>query len=140
MLFRSLGQKQRRLLNGLRRRVREYQLRVQSVANHRLFRRPFSLTDELAMRLDELHARAHRATRQRVARAREQWKSVAGRIESLSPLATLQRGYSVTLLADQQTVIRNAQTVAVGDPIVTRLAEGSLTSRVESIERVQEGT
>ena len=65
---------------------------------------------------------------------------MAGRIESLSPLATLQRGYSVTLLADQQTVIRDAQTVAVGDPIVTRLAEGSLTSRVESIERVQEGT
>ncbi|MFM2095791.1 MAG: Exodeoxyribonuclease 7 large subunit [Planctomycetota bacterium] len=135
-----LGQKQRRLLNGLRRRVREYQLRVQAVANHRLFRRPFSLTDELAMRLDELHARAHRATRQRVASAREQWKSVAGRIESLSPLATLQRGYSVTLLADQKTVIRNAQTVAVGDRIVTRLAEGSLTSRVESIERGQEGT
>lgn len=135
-----LGQKQRRLLNGLRRRVREYQLRVQAVANHRLFRRPYSLTDELAMRLDELHARAHRATRQRLERAREQWKSVAGRIESLSPLATLHRGYSVTLLADQKTVIRNAQSVAVGDSIVTRLAEGSLTSRVESMERVQEGT
>jgi exodeoxyribonuclease VII large subunit len=46
----------------------------------------------------------------------------------------LARGYSLTLTA-QGTLVRSAADVEVGDEIVTRLAEGSVRSRIEITER-----
>jgi exodeoxyribonuclease VII large subunit len=53
------------------------------------------------------------------------------RLHSLSPLAVLDRGYALVLNA-QGEVVRSTAQLIVGDPLVTRLADGSFTSRVES--------
>ncbi len=58
------------------------------------------------------------------------------KLESLSPLKILKRGFSVTYGPDG-TVLRKAGSVSTGDRIQTRLDEGSLTSRVEEIEEGQ---
>ena len=55
-----------------------------------------------------------------------------GQLESLSPLAVLGRGYSLTSTADDGQLVRAGDRLALGDAIRTRLAEGELTSRVES--------
>jgi exodeoxyribonuclease VII large subunit len=61
-------------------------------------------------------------------------KALDARLHSLSPLAVLDRGYALVLSADG-TLIRSAAQLAAGDPVSTRLADGSFTSRVESTER-----
>jgi exodeoxyribonuclease VII large subunit len=53
------------------------------------------------------------------------------RLRSLSPLAVLERGYALVLSADG-ALIRSAAQLAPGDQLVTRLADGVFTSRVES--------
>jgi exodeoxyribonuclease VII large subunit len=52
----------------------------------------------------------------------------------LSPLGVLARGYSLTFQADGKTVIRESREAKVGDLIHTRLAVGSISSRVVSAE------
>ncbi len=42
----------------------------------------------------------------------------------------LARGYSLTLLADGKTLVRRSDDVKTGDLILTRLAEGQISSRV----------
>jgi exodeoxyribonuclease VII large subunit len=54
------------------------------------------------------------------------------RLEALSPLGVLLRGYSLTQRLDG-TLIRRAGQVSTGELIRTRLATGELTSRVELI-------
>jgi exodeoxyribonuclease VII large subunit len=46
-------------------------------------------------------------------------------------LNVLARGYSLTTRDDGRTVIRSADQVDAGDRLVTRLARGRITSRVE---------
>ena len=70
----------------------------------------------------DLDARKHRMAR------------LAASLEALSPLGVLARGYSLTLKADGQSVLRAAGEVQLGEIIQTRLATGRLTSRVEHIE------
>ncbi len=55
---------------------------------------------------------------------------LAASLEALSPLGVLARGYSLTLLADAKTLVRNANDVKTGDLINTRLFVGQITSRV----------
>jgi exodeoxyribonuclease VII large subunit len=54
------------------------------------------------------------------------------RLHSLSPLAVLDRGYALVLSADG-ALIRSTAQIGSGDQLTTRLADGSFTSRVETI-------
>ena len=88
------------------------------------------------MQLDELDARANRALRQRLILARSQVQQQAARLESLSPLGVLSRGYSLTQRAADGRIVRDAAELKSGDEIVTRFGKGHATSRVEGVERV----
>ena len=105
--------------------------RLDALARHRVFRRPLERIHELARRLDELEGRASRAMRQHLRRARQQIESTAARLESLSPLAVLGRGYSLTQRAADGQVIRDASELTPGEQIRTRFARGESISRVE---------
>jgi exodeoxyribonuclease VII large subunit len=56
------------------------------------------------------------------------------RLHSLSPVAVLDRGYALVLNA-QGEVVRSTAQLIVGDQLVTRLADGSFASRVESVSK-----
>jgi exodeoxyribonuclease VII large subunit len=59
---------------------------------------------------------------------------MAGKVDSLSPLAVLARGYTITQDARTGRVIRAASDLRMGQSIVTLFGEGSAESKVESIE------
>ena len=59
-------------------------------------------------------------------------KASARALHAISPLATLERGYSITL-SPRQTALTDSRQTAVGDVIETRLHHGKLVSRVEQI-------
>jgi exodeoxyribonuclease VII large subunit len=85
-------------------------------------------------RLDSLSERADRAIKRGMELRRNQISRMAASLEALSPLGVLARGYSVTTRADKYTVMRDIDQVQVGELILTRLAKGSLWSRVETLE------
>ena len=55
------------------------------------------------------------------------------RLEALSPLAVLGRGYSITSREGRREALRGTIGVEAGDRLVTRLASGSLVSEVVDI-------
>ena len=59
---------------------------------------------------------------------------LAARVALLDPVNLLERGWSITRRADGG-VVRSADDVAPGDMIRTRVADGTLTSRIEEIDQ-----
>ena len=59
--------------------------------------------------------------------------AAAGRLETLSPLGVLARGYAIVQRRDDGAIVRRAGEVAVGDGLRVRLAEGELDARVEAV-------
>ena len=57
-----------------------------------------------------------------------------GRLRDLSPMAALQRGYSITFRLPEESVLRDAADVAEGESIRILLGTGSLEARVEKAE------
>ncbi|HCH5094684.1 exodeoxyribonuclease VII large subunit [Vibrio parahaemolyticus] len=60
---------------------------------------------------------------------RHQLAIAAEKLDTVSPLATLKRGYSITQ-TEQGKVVRSADDVKTGDLLVTRLANGEIHSTV----------
>jgi exodeoxyribonuclease VII large subunit len=58
-------------------------------------------------------------------------RDAAGRLDSLSPLAVLARGYAVCWNADRSRIIRDASTVAAGETVRVTLEHGELDCEVK---------
>lgn len=124
----------RRLVTSLTQRTQRARLRLDSLAARRCLARPADRIHELSSRLDDLEARLKRGIRQAVDSSRHQLHSLSSSLNALSPLAVLDRGYSLTKRIVDDQLIRDVKSVAVGDLLSTLLANGSIVSEVRSIE------
>jgi exodeoxyribonuclease VII large subunit len=83
-------------------------------------------------RLVGVDGRLKSAVMRRQHRAASQLGAVAGRLDTLSPLAVLGRGYAVAWNADKTRVLRDVADVAAGDTVHVTLARGELECDVRS--------
>lgn len=130
----QLAQWERRLVGAARMRLTAARTRLEAAARSAVFRRPAELVRVKAQYLDELADAAARAIESCRRSAQLRLESAAARLESLSPLAVLARGYSLTQRGDDGRVVRDAADLLPGEVITTRFARGKAASRVESIE------
>ncbi|NKB37998.1 MAG: exodeoxyribonuclease VII large subunit [Gammaproteobacteria bacterium] len=56
-------------------------------------------------------------------------------LHTISPLATLERGYAIVTHGQQNQIVRDAEQIQSGDIIRTRLARGEIEARVESLKK-----
>jgi exodeoxyribonuclease VII large subunit len=96
------------------------------VAIERKIARPRGSVPELAARLERSMVALVNARRARLA---EQ----AARLDALSPLAVLSRGYAIVSNA-HGAVVRAADDLAAGDDVRVRLGRGTFEARVASVD------
>jgi exodeoxyribonuclease VII large subunit len=99
------------------------------------------LRQQLGMRRRELLGRLQAllaANRQSLMRRRSRLEQAAGKLAALSPVAILERGYSLIFDA-RGTLVKDAAQLAPGDAIQARLARGELDARVESLRKTGSG-
>jgi exodeoxyribonuclease VII large subunit len=85
-------------------------------------------------RLDTATGRLHGVMARRHDRASAQFGALAARLESLSPLAVLGRGYAVCWNDDRTAIIRRASTAHPGDRVHVTLQEGGLTCLIQTVQ------
>ncbi len=107
--------------------ARRVDLAVSRLGQHDLRRQLKLRRRELASRVEALAASA----RQSLLRRRARLEQASAQLAALSPLAILERGYSLIFDA-QGALVKDAAQLAPGDPIQARLSRGQLRARVES--------
>ena len=115
------------------------QARLSDLARRRCFRQPLGRIREEEQHLDDWSGRLQRAGRQCLAQAQQRLAALAARLDSLSPLNVLGRGYSLTRRAGDPAVLTSARQVKTGDRLVTHLQQGRIVSRVEAVEADGDG-
>ena len=129
-------------------RVDDLDLRLHERLHARLDRSRFALEEpatrlrllqpsrklpELRNRLNAVRQQLPRLVNQHLQAHQAQIKQQLGRLDSLSPLRTLERGYSLATTADGK-VIKSRTQVQSGDELALRLADGTLHTTVQRIE------
>ncbi|MBN2097668.1 MAG: exodeoxyribonuclease VII large subunit, partial [Candidatus Omnitrophica bacterium] len=108
--------------------------RLSGLKERYIFREPSDLIQQYQQRIDELVALLGLKVRHLSEIYQERFNVLSGKLETLSPLKILRRGYSITMLLPQERTIKTRHAVKVGSQVKTRLAEGVFISRVESVE------
>jgi len=88
-------------------------------------------------RCQSVEARLDRAMQVSVAGRRAAWANVNSRLQALSPLAVLQRGYA--LVQDENgAVIRSVVQLSLHQAVSTRLNDGSFSGQVSAIQAAKQ--
>jgi exodeoxyribonuclease VII large subunit len=84
-------------------------------------------------RLDDLAGSLDRGLRRQVEDRRHRLARIAAKLEALSPLAVLARGYALAFPIGEATPLLDAGAVQPGDSLLIRLAKGSIVAKVEEV-------
>ncbi len=122
-LSHGMGRAGRALVARRQRRYHDLRLTLETFD---LRRRIGAVRARLATADAALRAAAVRAHH----RADGRFRGQAARLESLSPLGVLARGYAVCWDADRTRIVRDASTVSAGDDVRVTLHRGELECRV----------
>jgi exodeoxyribonuclease VII large subunit len=111
---------------GLASRERAFQRLRLTLERFDLRRRLAAVRARLIAGEARLHATMHKRTHTR----RERLGASAARLDTLSPLAVLGRGYAVCWNADRTGILRSAAEVAPGDRVIVTVEHGELDCEV----------
>ena len=85
-------------------------------------------------RLDELSIDLLRRFQERLRQSKNRLSECASRLNALSPLAVLDRGYAIVHKLPEEQIVKRAETLTVGDLIRITFSEGKSVCRVEKNE------
>jgi exodeoxyribonuclease VII large subunit len=88
-----------------------------------------SVVDRRRERIAHVHDRLRRAPSLAVERKRARLEQAAGRLRTLSPRSTLERGYAIVRARGE--ILRSASAVSTGDRLEVEVADGSVGAKVE---------
>jgi exodeoxyribonuclease VII large subunit len=89
---------------------------------------------ENQQRVDELSVDLLRRFQDRLRERKDGLNQRTGRLHALSPLAVLERGYSITHKLPDERVVKDAASLASGDLVRVTFALGKALCRVEGKE------
>jgi len=123
----------RRLLGAMREQQQRRQSQLDRARSRLLGQHPQQRLPLLRHRLGELTQRLRHAIERRLERDRLTLQQAARALHTVSPLATLERGYAI-LFDEAGKVLRSTQGVETGTALRARLADGELGLRVEECD------
>jgi exodeoxyribonuclease VII large subunit len=127
-----------RLVRMMELTIRGAWKRLNTEARTLILHSPANIMTSLRQRLDFQKTSLGRAMNRSLADRNMSLSLLNKRIEDLSPLSILKRGYSITRKLPEKTVVRNTAGLEKGEQVQVLLGEGQLECRVEKVNSDKE--
>ncbi len=121
-----------RLIGRIRQRLNHSQQQLSHLDSRLQLRSPEQQIEQLRQRQQQLGERLQRSLEQLLEKQRLRLSAQAHALNTVSPLATLERGYAI-VSDDRGQIIRNAAEASAGQTIRARLARGGLRCQVTEV-------
>ncbi|MCY3005703.1 MAG: exodeoxyribonuclease VII large subunit [Planctomycetota bacterium] len=123
-----------RLASIVASKIRELESRLHGLARRPVIEQPERMLDSSIQRLDEIDYRLTESLDRQLEKREFEFAKIASQLETISPLKTLARGYSLTMDAQKGAILSRVEQVHVGQRTETRVENGKWTSFIERIE------
>jgi exodeoxyribonuclease VII large subunit len=127
-----VDQLQATLQSAFKQRLNQANQQQQHIHSRLSLSSPKKLLLRHQLRLQELQTTLQRSCQQLVDNKNQKLLNSMHLLDTVSPLATLARGYSISFKGGE--IVKRTQQVQVGDILVTRLEDGEIRSEINQIE------
>lgn len=124
-----------RNLQAVTKKLSHNQQVLDDIKSRRVMKSPSGFIDERSMELDNLSIMLTKNMENKIMRLEQSFGAQAAKLDALSPLKVLGRGYSIAKTAEGK-ILREVADVEIGDDINLSLKDGTLNCKV--IERVED--
>jgi exodeoxyribonuclease VII large subunit len=126
-----IDQNQTALQSAISRKLTQAKQQQTHIQSRLALSSPEKLLQRHQLGLQDLHARLQKNCQQLVENKNQKLLNNMHLLDTVSPLATLARGYTISF--KQGKIVKSTQQVQVGDTLVTRLEGGEIHSEVNQI-------
>ena len=128
----TIGAKLALLRTLMTRRLRQERQKVDALARSRSLQDPRAYLNDRRLRLDYTQQRLAASAQNIVSRRRERFVHLAAKLDAMSPLRVLGRGY--TLVQNQEKrVIKSVKDISAGDTVTIGLADGTADAVIQEV-------
>jgi exodeoxyribonuclease VII large subunit len=118
-----------RLLKAISRVLEFHRERLNNLQKSYGFRKPEDFILQLGQRIDELEERLYLQMRHLFLEKQNEVESFRNRLNALSPLNVLERGYAIVF--KKEKVVKNTAELNKGESVIVRLYKGSFDAEVK---------
>ena len=122
--------KQKRLKNALKSKTQIMRLRFEKCMNSRVYKEPLQKINENFVLIDKYYKSLENSGIKRLKDSKLIFTKIVSKLDTLSPLKTLSRGYSITKHKGTNKAITNIKDVKTGDIIEIRVKDGEFDATV----------
>ena len=124
----SINLYQRRLKMSLKRKIELMRLRYEKIMNSRVFKDPFNRINDYYIKIDRFIKSMENSSIKKIKDSKLEAAKIITRLDTLSPLKTLTRGYCLT--ESDGKVITKAKDLKTGMEIDLRFQDGNAKAKV----------
>lgn len=112
-------------------RVKQEEAQLSRLKSSHYLARPAAIVGEREMQVDRLSARFSQLASQRVSAESDRLAFMTGKMDALSPLKVLSRGYAIA--QTEKEIVRSVSSLSAGDTLRLRFADGSAGCEVKEL-------
>ena len=114
-------------------RISHLRQRLERLAKSRVMTRPEAYLQQQELHLEMLCQRLEHAGQVTLQKNTQRFRQAAAKLDALSPLKVLGRGYAMATLDEQ--VVRSVKQLSPGETIAVSFSDGTAQCRVETLQR-----
>ena len=123
-----------RLINGMLKNIQERRQKLEYLKRSSVFKRPEIHIINRGLTIDDLLRKLHKSIEQYVSHKKSHLNNTAGKIDTLSPLSILKRGYNICINTRTNNLIKQLNDVKKGDSVLVVLSDGNLLCKVQDLK------
>lgn len=131
-LRQALAARQALLLTQMQKRLKQERGTLERLASSRVLKSPINYINDRRLQVDYVQHRLTAAFSETVQRKHRRFASLTAKLDAMSPLKVLARGYSMAS-DGQGTLLRSVKQIKPGDRLTVRFADGSAAAVVEEV-------
>jgi len=130
-IVRNLSSLELRMRQNVFKAVEFQRRKLESMEKNILFRKPTERINQYRQAIDEIKRNMLAEISHLVALHKKSLQALTGKLDALSPLAILERGYSICSRLPEGKVIRSVEDISVGDALKILFSDGEAISEVK---------
>lgn len=127
---------EKRLTGALVKKVDVSRLNYDKILKSTVFRQPLNMVYQERMRLDLAGRALLKAARYNSDKSCKRLAALVGRLDALSPLAILARGYGIVRGKKDGGIVKSIGGITAEDLLEVRVSDGSIDCRVEKVSKI----